>query len=100
MRQLAGMGMTQNRAWGWAIDQRRHGQGQSASELRVTVGQERGRDRKERGTHHMETWNKDDSDVWLSSARWVAKQKDGWLSRGMGGLAERWVDKQKIGVAK
>ena len=60
VRQLAGMGMTQNRAWGWAIDQRRHGEGQSASELRVTVGQERGRDRKERGTHHMETWNKDD----------------------------------------
>ncbi len=23
--------------------------------------------------------------------RWVAKQKQGWLSRGMGGLAERWV---------
>ena len=69
MRQLAGMGMTQNRAWGWAIDQRRHGQGQSASELWDTDGRVRGRDRDERGTHHMETWNKDDlscNNCWLA----------------------------------
>ncbi len=39
-------------------DQKRHGQGQYASELRNMAGRDSGRDREERGTHHMETWNK------------------------------------------
>ncbi len=58
MRQLAGMGMTeQGMGGGRALDQ--HGQGLSASELRNTAT-DMGRDRGERGTHHMETWNKGD----------------------------------------
>jgi hypothetical protein len=91
VRQLAGMGMTQNRAWGWAIDQRRHGEGQSASELRVTVGQERGRDRKERGTHHMETWNKDDSTSNRCSEMFISCARDLMNLPGSLGMSLSWL---------
>jgi hypothetical protein len=64
VRQLAALHGHDKTGHGWVV-KRPGTEGQGASELRDTAGRDRGRDREERGTYHMETWNKDDLDCTL-----------------------------------